>query len=112
MQKTQARQNALDEVLLASSRATLSWQSVESGLYVPFDFIVGKIRNPNVISAVWHSVANSNIRLTMLDSALYAAMDQDAGLADLLEEWERLQMGGEKLRRSEMSSWPSLCRHQ
>lgn len=76
----------IDEFLYALAAAILAWQPVEGAIFLIFNFLVGPHKNPNVLSAVYHSVINQNIRLKMIDSAAAIVLKGDPYLA----EWEKL----------------------
>ena len=76
----------VDAFLYALAAAVLAWQPVEKTLFLIFNFLVGPHKNPNVLSSVYHSVVNLNIRLTMIDGAAAVVLKGDPYLA----EWEKL----------------------
>lgn len=76
----------LDDFLNALATALLTWQAVESNLFLIFNFLVGPHPNPAVLSSVYHSVVNINTRREMIDAAAAVVLKDK----QYLKEWEKL----------------------
>lgn len=81
----------IDDFLNALGAALLEWQSVESNLFLIFNFLVGTHRNPAILSAVYHSVVNITPRLKMTNAAAAIVLKDNP----YLQEWTNLY---EKIR--------------
>ena len=76
----------LYDLLYSLGAAILAWQSVENNLFLIFNFLVGPHRNPNVLSAAYHSVVNLNTRVEMIDAAAAVMLAETPHL----DEWQKL----------------------
>lgn len=84
-QTTQVPEN-FDDFLKILATALLTWQGVESNLFLIFNFLVGPHPKPAVLSSVYHSVVNINTRRQMVDAAAAVVLMGK----QYLEEWEKL----------------------
>ena len=89
-------QKDVDEFLYSLASALLSWQPVEAALFMIFNFLVGPHKNPNVLSATYHTVVNFNIRLAMIDAVAGLVLKDDP----YLSEWEKLSKRASKAAKN------------
>lgn len=87
MHQTNQVPENLDDFLKALATALLMWQSVESNLFLIFNFLVGPHPTNNaVLSSVYHSVMSINTRRKMIDAAATVILKDKP----YLKEWEKL----------------------
>jgi hypothetical protein len=113
--KSVLKQKDQDEFLHALAIAILSWQKVEGALFLIFYFLVGPHRHPkvllsaypSVLSAVYHSVINLNIRLKMIDAAAVIVLKDNIHLDKWKKLYERVRR--QAVRRNELVHFGLVC---
>lgn len=86
-------QFAEDEFTSLFANTFLSWQRVESQLFLIFNTLL-PTKNVNLTSAVFHAVMSLDARLGMIDALAHQQLQ--TSYPELLEEWRGLRVGTKK----------------